>query len=207
MTGRNFRKTPARVSGTHSTDKGKVERFVPVAREPFRRLAALHVDAPLRELNEHARHWCRHERTDSLETIFAAFMARTEEAIGRLERIIERREQEGARERKEMNERWGNVANKMGTLVEDIVAPSIRRLAREVFDCGEQRYFGTRVSVNRSDDLSREREFDALYVGARAVLLNETKASPRTEYVQAFGGVSWRAASSRSTTRSTGRCR
>ena len=165
------------------------------------------------------------ERTDSLETIFAAFMARTDasmartdeamartdeamartdEAIGRLERIIERREQEGARERdaaardrkemkeqaererREMNERWGNLANKMGTVVEDIIAPSIRRLAREVFGCGDQRYFGTRVSVNRSDDPSREREFDALYVGARAVLLNETKSSPRSEHVQAF---------------------
>ena len=140
------------------------------------------------------------ERTDSLETIFAAFMARTDasmartdEAIGRLERIIERREQEGARERdaaarerREMNEHWGNLANKMGTLVEDIIAPSIRRLAREVFGCGDQRYFGTRVSVNRSDDPSREREFDALYVGARAVLLNETKSSPRSEHVQAF---------------------
>lgn len=50
---------PCRVG--RSTDKGKVERFVPVARELFRRLAALHVDASLRELNEHARHWCRHE--------------------------------------------------------------------------------------------------------------------------------------------------
>ena len=172
------------------------------------------------------------ERTETLETILAAFMARTdevmirqdeamtrhdeamarqdeamtrhEEAIGRLERIIERREQEGAREReeaardrkemreqaeherREMNKRWGNLANKMGTLVEDIIAPSIRRLAREVFGCGDQRYFGTRVSVNRSDDPSREREFDALYVGARAVLLNETKSSPRSEHVQAF---------------------
>ena len=120
-------------------------------------------------------------------------MARTDEAIGRLERIIERREQEGAREReaaarerREMNERWGNLANKMGTVVEDIIAPSIRRLAREVFGCGDQRYFGTRVSVNRSDDPSREREFDALYVGSRAVLLNETKSSPRSEHVQAF---------------------
>ena len=46
------------------------------------------------------------ERSDSLESIRAAFMARTDasmarnaEAIGRLERIIERREREGARER------------------------------------------------------------------------------------------------------------
>ena len=147
------------------------------------------------------------ERTESLESIFAAFMARTdasmartddamartEEAIGRLERIIERREreaarerEEAARERKEMNQRWGELANKMGTIVEDIVAPSIRRLAREVFDCGDLRAFYTRTVRTRSDDPSREREFDALFVGTQAVLLNETKASARPEYARAF---------------------
>ncbi len=39
------------------------------------------------------------DRTDRLEKVVAAFMARTDESIGRLERIIERREQDGARER------------------------------------------------------------------------------------------------------------
>ena len=94
--------------------------------------------------------------------------------------------EQAARERKEMNKRWGELANSMGTVVEDIVAPSIRRLAHEVFDCGEQRYFSTRMSVNRSDDRSRKREFDALYVGARAVLLNQTKSTPRTDDAREF---------------------
>ena len=85
-----------------------------------------------------------------------------------------------------MNKLWGELANKMSTVVEDIVAPSIQRLTREVFDCGERQYFGTRVSLTRSDDRSREREFDALYVGTRAVLLNETKSSPRMSDAQAF---------------------
>ena len=58
-----------------------------------------------------------------------------------------------------MNKRWGELANKMGTVVEDIVAPSIRRLAREMFDCGELRQFWTRMSASRSDDPSRTREF------------------------------------------------
>ena len=147
------------------------------------------------------------ERTDRLETIFASFMAQTDRSIGRLERIIERMEQEGARdreaaardreaaarereaaarERRDMNKRWGELANKMGTVVEDIVAPSVRRLAREVFNCGDMQYFGTRVSLKRSDDPSREREFDALYVGTRAVLLNQTKSSPRIDDVRDF---------------------
>ena len=38
----------------------------------------------------------------------------------------------------------------------------------------------------RTDARSREREFDALYVGRRAVLLNETKASARPEYAHTF---------------------
>ena len=118
------------------------------------------------------------ERTDRLESILATFMERTDRAlertdnsIERLERAIERMEQEGARDREESA---------------DIVAPSIQRLAREVFDCGERQYFGTRVSLTRSDDRSREREFDALYVGTRAVLLNETRSSPRMSDAQAF---------------------
>ena len=49
-----------------------------------------------------------------------------------------------------MNKRWGELANKMGTVVEDIVAPSIRRLAREMFDCGELRQFWTRMSDSRA---------------------------------------------------------
>ena len=113
-------------------------------------------------------------------------IARTEHAIARLERIVDRREQEAARDRREMNKRWGELANKMGTVVEDIVAPSVRRLARELFECGDLVYFGTRQTVTRDDDRSRTREFDALYVGTRAVLLNETKSSPRCAAARAF---------------------
>ena len=50
---------PARVASPK--DKGKVERFVQVARELYRRLDALYPDATLDELNAHARLWCRDE--------------------------------------------------------------------------------------------------------------------------------------------------
>ena len=150
-------------------------------------------------------------RTDESIARTNESVARTDESIARLERIVEHYVQEGvrereeaahererertiaaqdreeaARERREMNKRWGELANKMGTVVEDIVAPSVRRLAREVFDCGDLVRFTTRQTVTRSDDRSRTREFDALYVGTRAVLLNETKSSPRSEDARAF---------------------
>ncbi len=42
------------------------------------------------------------------------------------------------------------------------------------------------MSRIRSDDAGREREFDALYVGTRAVLLNDTKSSPRINDARRF---------------------
>ena len=85
-----------------------------------------------------------------------------------------------------MNKRWGELASKWGTVVEDIIAPSVRRLAPEVFDCGEMEFFSPRVTRVRSDDRSRQREFDAIYIGTKGVLLNETKSPPITSDVQSF---------------------
>jgi transposase len=50
---------PCRVA--RSTDKGKVERFVPVARELFGMLKALYPSADLGELNRRALQWCRED--------------------------------------------------------------------------------------------------------------------------------------------------
>ena len=94
--------------------------------------------------------------------------------------------EEWARERRAMNKQWSDLAAKMGTVVEDIVAPSVRRMARELFDCGEELLFTSRIDRVRSDDRSRRREFDVLYVGDRALLLNETKSSPRGADVRRF---------------------
>lgn len=50
---------PCRVA--KPTDKGKVERIIPVARELFRMLKKVYVSADLTELNRHALMWCREE--------------------------------------------------------------------------------------------------------------------------------------------------
>lgn len=43
------------------SDKGKVERVVPMARQLFRKLKHLHPEANLNELNKYALTWCREE--------------------------------------------------------------------------------------------------------------------------------------------------
>ncbi len=140
------------------------------------------------------------ERVDRLEAIFGQFMAQTGAALLRIDRSIERMEQTVAdmqavaqqdreqwqRERRELARQLGNVSNRMGTIVEDIIAPSLRRMAREELGCGDERFFAERIVKRRTDDPSQSREFDALYVGEQAILLNETKAIPRPEYARDF---------------------
>ena len=147
------------------------------------------------------------DRTDRLELLFERFMEqnaafrrriehasedlKAEGARAREETALNREEAaryraEAARDRKEMNRRWGELANKMGTVVQDIVAPSLRRIARDELGCGDERSFSVTMSRVRSDDRHSRREFDALYVGTQAVLLNETKSTALSEYAKDF---------------------
>ena len=133
------------------------------------------------------------DRIDRLELLFERLMEQNAASLRSIEHAIEelkaeaaRAREEAARDRKKMNRRWGELANKMGTVVQDIVAPSLRRIARDELGCGDERIFSVTMSRVRSDDPHRRREFDALYVGTRAVLLNETKSTALSEYAKDF---------------------
>ena len=139
------------------------------------------------------------DRTDRLELMFERLMEQNAASLRNMEHAIEELKAEAARDRAEaraeaardrkaMNRRWGELANKMGTVVQDIVAPSLRRIARDELGCGDERSFSVTMSRVRSDDPHYRREFDALYVGTRAVLLNETKSTALSEYARKFVG-------------------
>jgi hypothetical protein len=80
---------------------------------------------------------------------------------------------ETVRDRQRMNKQWGELANRLGTLVEDIVAPSLPRVAAEFLGCTAPELFAVRV-VRRWD--GETCELDALVVCADAILINETKS-------------------------------
>ena len=143
------------------------------------------------------------ERVDRLESIFEQFMAQTSTAITHLdmtiaridrsledfkkqsEKSLSRLEQNAEQDRREHNKRWGELANKMGTLIEDIVAPNLRRMTQAELSCGEFQHFAIRLE--RVHPLTKqEREFDVVAAGSVAVLLNETKSAPTPEHAQAF---------------------
>ena len=88
--------------------------------------------------------------------------------------------------KKENDRRWGDLANKMGTLVEDIVAPSLPRIVREDFGCGQIDDIMLRRRVRNKTDQAQVREFDALVVAGDMVFINETKSKPDAEKVYDF---------------------
>ena len=75
-----------------------------------------------------------------------------------------------------MDKRWGELANKMGTLVEDIVAPGTPEIFRTVFGQDLEPDLAVRVRRRHPVDRGRTQEFDAVASGGGIVLVNETRS-------------------------------
>ncbi len=88
--------------------------------------------------------------------------------------------------KKEMNKKWGELANKLGTIVEDIVAPNIPAIGLKYFGFEDIDFLMVRVTRKHSLDKSKRREFDVIAIYNDKLILNETKASPRYEYIDRF---------------------
>jgi hypothetical protein len=85
---------------------------------------------------------------------------------------------------KAMNKQWGDLANKMGTLVEDIISPAIRPVVTKYFDC-EITYFS--LNVRKKDKrLNLQGEFDVIAVSDEYVFLVEAKSTPKKQYLYEF---------------------
>ena len=85
--------------------------------------------------------------------------------------------EEGRQQNREMNRRWGELANKLGTLVEDLVAPSLPRIVREVLG---QEVMDLSVRRKRRLPDGRTRECDALAITPETVCLASVKSRLRS---------------------------
>ena len=89
---------------------------------------------------------------------------------------------------REMNRKWGELANKMGTMAEDLVAPSVPRILRETVGCPDGLVESIAVRVRRlhPTDRGRSQEFDVVAVCGEYVLINETKSSLKPRDMEEF---------------------
>jgi hypothetical protein len=91
--------------------------------------------------------------------------------------------EEGREQNREMNRRWGELANKMGTLVEDLVTPSLPRIIKELLD---RDVIDLMARWKRRLSDGRVREYDAVAVTVDLVCLNSTKSTLHSADVDRF---------------------
>ena len=81
--------------------------------------------------------------------------------------------------RKDTDKKWGDLANKMGTIVEDILAPNVKRLSTEHFHFNG---VDMRLRWNRQKPNKKGwEEFDLVAIGPDAVIAAEAKSSMNLE--------------------------
>jgi hypothetical protein len=85
-------------------------------------------------------------------------------------------------ENREMNLRWGQLANRLGTLVEDLVAPSLPRIVKEVLGLEIDDLF-VRYRRRRSGGTY---EYDAIALAGDLAVLNYTQATLDSRDVERF---------------------
>ena len=87
---------------------------------------------------------------------------------------------------KKMDKKWGDLANKLGTVVEDIVAPNIPMIAKKYFQCENILRFLVNAEVKKTTDKITLKEFDSILITDSIVILTEVKLSARSENAKEF---------------------
>lgn len=138
------------------------------------------------------------ERIDKLEALLGSFIVSTSAAITKTSREVsnlsremkefkdEMREfkDEMKVDHEKMNKQWGDLANKMGTIVEDIIAPAVRSVVEKYFDCEVIDFMINRKIKNKK--LNLQGEFDVIAISENYIFLVETKSSPNRQYLDEF---------------------
>lgn len=129
------------------------------------------------------------ERVTKLEQAMAGMAEADKElrrAIADGWRQIEKTDRQIAESRAEADRKMGELSNKLGNLVEDIVAPSIPTLFRELFGAQDLDMSAEHLRRRHRLDPGRMREFDYVAMAGQIVLVNETKSSLRPEHIHSF---------------------
>ncbi|RMA93300.1 hypothetical protein [Hydrogenothermus marinus] len=84
------------------------------------------------------------------------------------------------REVRRINKQWGELSNKLGTIVEDIVLPATRPIIKKYFKCDPDT-----LMANVEKKLNgKTEEWDVIAICKDKLFLVEVKATPRVEYIK-----------------------
>ncbi len=128
------------------------------------------------------------------EREMAEFKVEMRTSFERFEREMqasrEHSKQEMAEFKKSMDKKWGELSQKLGSMTEDLVAPNVPRIMRQVTQCEREIEFQA-LRVKRSQP--KNQEFDLVVVCGDYVLISETKSSLAPEDIKDFAALMSRA--------------
>ncbi|MEZ5672793.1 MAG: hypothetical protein R3E08_10605 [Thiotrichaceae bacterium] len=85
--------------------------------------------------------------------------------------------------KRDLNKKWGELSNKLGTMAEDLVAPSVPQILRQLTGCSaEIEYSAVRVHKSKPQN----QEFDVVVKCENWIFINETKSTLRPEHIDNF---------------------
>lgn len=133
-------------------------------------------------------------RMDTLESILGQFIVHTDIALRKLEDEMKEFKDEMKdfkdemkdfrdemkEEGKKKNKEWSNLAKKMGTLVEDLIAPALRPVLSKYFKC-EVNLEGQRMFRRRHGE---DYEIDAVAASDDKIFMVEVRSTPRVDDVK-----------------------
>ncbi len=85
--------------------------------------------------------------------------------------------------KRDLDKKWGELSNKLGTMAEDLVAPSVPRILKQLTGCSaEIEYSAVRVRKSKPQN----QEFDVVVKCENWIFINETKSTLRPEHIDNF---------------------
>lgn len=123
------------------------------------------------------------KRVSRLEQALENFITSVKESHIRTESELREFKDDMKQQNREMNIKWGQMARKLGTITEDLVAPSIPRIVKEEFGLEV-----TDLMIRRKKKLTdgKIKEYDAIAVAGEFVFVNSTKSTLDSEDVKDF---------------------
>ena len=122
-------------------------------------------------------------RVSHLEKVLENYIVSTGEALASLSHEMkdfkdEMKDfkEESRADRRNMNKQWGHLANKMGTIVEDIIRPGIRPALKTYFH-SDPVFIGNHIH-RKVKKTGLEGEFDIVAMDENQIYLVEVKSSP-----------------------------
>ncbi|MFN3787123.1 MAG: hypothetical protein ACK4SW_01835 [Sulfurihydrogenibium azorense] len=135
-----------------------------------------------KQINEYKQENDR--RFAKMDEEFEKYKQENDRRFAKMDEEFEKYKKQVNEQIREMNKRWGEISNKLGTIVEDIIFPAAKPVLEKYFKCEI-----TDIHMNRKrkkDNLKDEFDVIAVSDPCKTVYLIEVKATPKIDYINEF---------------------